>query len=208
MFDYLRGCVVAQQRDAPNRSFLVLDVHGIGYRLSVTTALLKAYPPSAEVVQIFTHLVLRDDQMTLYGFGSAAERDLFLRLIRVNGVGPQLALALLDTLPLPELVQAIVSGNTRRLSRTPGVGQKTAERIALELKASLAAWRQDTNVPAAGVPNATLREELELTLFALGYSDREIAAALAAVGQTPTLAQSNDPEAWLREAIAWLSQQP
>ncbi|WP_448532912.1 Holliday junction branch migration protein RuvA [Parathermosynechococcus lividus] len=203
MFAYLKGCVVDQQQDGSNRSFLVLEVQGIGYRLSVTSHLLRAYPPSSEVVQIFTHLIVRDDQISLYGFGSAAEREMFLRLIRVNGVGPQLALALLDTLPLPDLVQAIVSGNTQRLSRTPGVGQKTAERIALELKASLAAWRPHT--APAGVPTAYLQEELELTLLALGYSDREIQEALVAVGQTTTLAKTSDPEAWLREAIAWLS---
>ncbi len=206
MFAYLKGQVVGQQQEAPNRSVLILEVQGVGYRLSVTSHLLKTYPPSDAVVQIFTHLVMREDQMTLYGFSTATERDLFQRLIRVNGVGPQLALALLDTLPLPELVQAIVSGNTRRLSRTPGVGQKTAERIALELKASLAAWRQEVNLPLAGDPTGTLRQELELTLLALGYSDREIQAALTAVGQTTPLAKNSDPEAWLREAIAWLSQ--
>ncbi len=205
VFAYLKGQVVGQQQEAPNRSVLILEVQGVGYRLSVASHLLKTYPPSDAVVQIFTHLVMREDQMTLYGFSTAAEREMFLRLIRVNGVGPQLALALLDTLPLPELVQAIVSGNTRRLSRTPGVGQKTAERIALELKASLAAWRQEVNLPVAGGPTGTLREELELTLLALGYSDREIEAALLAVGQTTSLAKNSDPEAWLREAIAWLS---
>lgn len=203
MFDYLKGSVVSHQSEAPNRSFLVLDVQGVGYRLSVTSRLLRAYPPSADVVQIFTHLIVREDQMHLYGFGTTAERDMFLRLIRVSGVGPQLALALLDTLSLPDLVQAIVSGNTRQLSRTPGVGPKTAERIALELKASLAAWQQDT--ASSGAPTAPLQEELELTLRALGYSDREIQAALGAVGQTTALAQNDDPEAWLREAITWLS---
>ncbi|HIK24314.1 MAG: Holliday junction branch migration protein RuvA [Thermosynechococcus sp. Uc] len=207
MFAYLKGTVVAHQSEGGHRSALILEVNGVGYRLLVTSHLLRQYPPSAEVVQIFTHLSVREDQMLLYGFASAAERDLFLRLIRVNGVGPQMALSLLDTLPLPELVQAIVSGNTRRLSRAPGVGNKTAERIALELKAALSAWRQETGLTTApcGVPTAALREELELTLLALGYSDREIEAALTAVSQMSSLANSRDPEAWLRETISWLS---
>ncbi|WP_366142498.1 Holliday junction branch migration protein RuvA [uncultured Thermosynechococcus sp.] len=207
MFAYLKGTVVAHQSEGGHRSALILEVNGVGYRLLVTSHLLRQYPPSAEVVQIFTHLSVREDQMLLYGFASAAERDLFGRLIRVNGVGPQMALSLLDTLPLPELVQAIVSGNARRLSRAPGVGNKTAERIALELKAALSAWREETGLTTApaGVPTAALREELELTLLALGYSDREIEAALTAVGQMGTLANSSDPEAWLRETITWLS---
>ncbi|MDR5638058.1 Holliday junction branch migration protein RuvA [Thermosynechococcus sp. PP42] len=207
VFAYLRGTVVAHQSEGGHRSALILEVNGVGYRLLVPSHLLRQYPPSAEVVQIFTHLSVREDQMLLYGFASAAERDLFLRLIRVNGVGPQMALSLLDTLPLPELVQAIVSGNTRRLSRAPGVGNKTAERIALELKAALSAWRQETGLTTApaGLPTEAMREELELTLLALGYSDREIEAALTAIGQTSTLAKNSDPEAWLREAITWLS---
>ncbi|WP_315863120.1 Holliday junction branch migration protein RuvA [Thermosynechococcus sp.] len=207
MFAYLRGTVVAHQVEGGHRSALILEVNGVGYRLLVTSHLLRQYPPSAEVVQIFTHLSVREDQLLLYGFASAAERDLFLRLLRVNGVGPQVALSLLDTLPLPELVQAIVSGNTRRLSRAPGVGHKTAERIALELKAVLSAWRQETGLAttASGLPAEAIREELELTLLALGYSDREIEAALTAIGQRSTLAKNSDPEAWLREAITWLS---
>ncbi|MFN3678527.1 Holliday junction branch migration protein RuvA [Thermosynechococcus sp.] len=207
MFAYLKGTVVSHESAGAHRSALILEANGVGYHLLVTSRLLQAYPPSPEVVKIFTHLSVREDQILLYGFASAAERDLFLRLIRVNGVGPQMALSLLDTLPLPELVQAIVSGNTRRLSRAPGVGNKTAERIALELKAALSAWRQETGLTTApsSLPTEAIREELELTLLALGYSDREIEAALTAVSQTSTLAKNSDPEAWLRQAITWLS---
>ena len=110
-------------------------------------------PKSAKDAQIFTHLNVREDQVTLFGFSSSAERDLFRQLVSVSGIGPQLALALLDTLGLQDLVQAIVAGNTRLLSRTPGVGNKTAERIALELKTKLAEWRQQAGIaitPGAG----------------------------------------------------------
>jgi holliday junction DNA helicase RuvA len=129
-------------------------------------------------------------------------------LISVSGIGPQMGMALLDGLDLQELVQAIVAGNTRLLSRTPGVGAKTAERIALELKSKLAEWREQSGLslqPAAG-PVASVREDVEMTLLALGFSDSEIVKAMNAVGQNSTLAKNGDAEEWIRQAIAWLSQ--
>jgi holliday junction DNA helicase RuvA len=158
-------------------------------------------------VQVFTHLQVREDQMVLFGFASMAERDLFRQLVSVSGVGPQLAVALLDTLGLQDLVQAIVSSNTRLLSRTPGVGTKTAERIALELKAKLADWRLQsglTTLPDAA-PATTIQEDVEMTLLALGYTTSEIMQALRAVGQNTALSKNADAEDWIREAIAWLS---
>jgi Holliday junction DNA helicase RuvA len=151
---------------------------------------------------------VKEDVMTLFGFAAIAERDLFRQLISVSGIGPQLAMSLLDSLTMPELVQAIVSSNTRLLSRTPGVGAKTAERIALELKSKLAEWREQSGLssqPAAG-PVMSVREDVEMTLLALGYTDSEITKALAVVGQNSTLAKNADVEEWIRQAIAWLSQ--
>ncbi|MDS3860868.1 Holliday junction branch migration protein RuvA [Thermosynechococcaceae cyanobacterium BACA0444] len=208
MIGFLRGTILGTQKLGVNRIILCLDVQGVGYDLLITTRLLNALPPVAEPVALFTHLQVRDDQLLLYGFGSAPERDLFRQLISVSGVGPQLGLALLDSLGLSELVQAIVSGNTRRLSRTPGVGTKTAERLALELKTKLAAWRDQTGLvttPAAG-PIVAIQEDVEMTLLALGYTAQEIRQALEAVGQSTALAKNADAEAWLRETITWLSQ--
>lgn len=207
MIGYLRGTILGIQKLGTNRIILCLDVQGVGYDLLITARLLQELPPVAESVALFTHLQVREDQLILYGFGSAPERDLFRQLISVSGVGPQLGLALLDSLGLSELVQAIVSGNTRLLSRTPGVGTKTAERLALELKTKLAAWRDQTGLvttPHAG-PMAAIQEDVEMTLLALGYTAQEIRQALEAVGQTTALAKNTDAEAWLRETITWLS---
>ncbi len=146
--------------------------------------------------------------MVLFGFGTAAERDLFRQLISVSGIGPQLALALLDTLGLQDLVQAIVVSNTRLLAKTPGVGSKTAERIALELKTKLAEWRQQAGLlsaPGAG-PVPEIQEDVEMTLLALGYTNSEVMQALQVAGQNTTLSKNSDAEAWIRAAIAWLSQ--
>lgn len=210
MVTYLKGYITGIHNIHTNRAMIDVEVNGMGYGLVVTRRCTQELPPSGEMVQIFTHLQVRDDQLLLYGFLSRPERDLFQRLISVNGVGAQLALALLDALGLPELVQAIISGNTRSLSRTPGVGTKTAERIALELKTKLAQWRQDTGgIPhTTAMPTPDIQEDVELTLAALGYTDTEIQQALVALGEHPTLSKSKNPEDWLREAIAWLSRSP
>jgi holliday junction DNA helicase RuvA len=208
MIGYLKGYAVGWQRLTPNRTQLTLEVNQIGYHLQVTSQLVSELPSPGELVQIFTHMQVREDQVVLFGFGTAAERDLFRQLVAVSGVGPQIALALLDTLGLQDLVQAIVSSNTRMLAKTPGVGNKTAERIALELKTKLAEWRQQSGlvtVPTAG-PVATVQEDVEITLLALGYTNSEIMKALQAVGQNTALSKTADAEEWIRSAIAWLSQ--
>lgn len=206
MIGYLKGVIAGLQKTG-NRVVLTLDVNQVGYDVQIVPRMLSQVA-IADNVQIFTHLQLREDQVTLFGFESAAERDLFRQLVSVSGIGPQLAVALLDTLGLQELVQAIVSGNTRTLSRTPGVGAKTAERIALELRSKLAEWRSQAGMattPTAG-PVLTIQEDVEMTLLALGYTTSEIAQALQAVGQSSTLSKRDDSEEWIRAAIAWLSQ--
>ncbi|GAB4327533.1 MAG: Holliday junction branch migration protein RuvA [Leptolyngbyaceae cyanobacterium] len=206
MIGYLKGTIASIQKHG-NRVVLTLDVNQVGYDVQIVPRLLMQLPAVGELVQIFTHLQLREDQMTLFGFGTAAERDLFRQLVSVSGIGPQLAVALLDTLGLQDLVQAIVAGNTRALAKTPGVGSKTAERIALELRSKLAEWRQQAGVipvPAAG-PALSIQEDVEMTLLALGYTNSEIAQALEAVGQSTALSKREDLEEWIREAIAWLS---
>ena len=120
MISYLKG-TVADIAKGSNRVILTLEVNQIGYEIQILPRVTGQLPPSCEVAQIFTHQQVKEDQIVLYGFGSAAERDLFRQLTSVSGVGAQLAIALLDTLGLQDLVQAIVGGNTRILAKTPGV---------------------------------------------------------------------------------------
>ncbi|NEP61213.1 MAG: Holliday junction branch migration protein RuvA [Symploca sp. SIO2G7] len=210
MISYLKGKVANINKHSGNRVTLILEVNQIGYELQIPRRLLQELPTaSEEMVQIFSHLQIREEQQVLYGFASAAERDLFRQLISVSGIGTQLAIALIDTLGLSTLVQAIVTGNIRTLSKTPGVGSKTAERIALELKTKLAQWRQLAEVetsPTSTMPATALQEDVEITLLALGYENNEIAQALNAISQDPLLAKSSNVEDWIRSAIAWLSQ--
>jgi holliday junction DNA helicase RuvA len=208
MISYLKGVVAGIQKTSNTRVILTLEVNHIGYDLQVAPRLLQKLPTKGESVQVFTHMQTREDQTVLFGFESMAERDLFRQLISVSGIGPQMALALLDSLGLQDLVQAIVTSNTRLLSRTPGVGAKTAERIALELKTKLAEWRIQSGISTApdASPASTIQEDVEMTLIALGYTNSEIMQALRAVGQKTALAKNADAEDWIREAIGWLSQ--
>jgi Holliday junction DNA helicase RuvA len=207
MIGYLKGTVSSIHK-AGNRVILTLEVNQVGYDVQIVPRLVIQLPTVGETMQVFTHLQIREEVVTLFGFGAAAERDLFRQLVSVSGIGPQLAVALLDTLGLQDLVQAIVSGNTRALSKTPGVGSKTAERIALELRTKLAEWRQQAGIltpPAAG-PAIALQEDVEMTLLALGYTNSEISQALQAVGSSTTLSKRDDAEEWIRATIVWLSQ--
>lgn len=207
MLTYLKGTLIDVQKQGGHRVTITVEVNQIGYELQITSRLLGELPPFGESLQIYCHLQMRDDQPIVFGFSSRPERDVFRQLVSVSGIGPQMAMALLDTLGFQELIQAVVSSNTRLLSRTPGVGNKTAERLVLELKTKLAEWRQQSGlevVPGAS-PVATVQEDVEMTLLALGYTNGEIVKALQAVGRSSPLAKTADTEAWIREAIAWLS---
>ncbi|TAF57198.1 MAG: Holliday junction branch migration protein RuvA [Oscillatoriales cyanobacterium] len=207
MIGYLRGEAIAITQTTANRTLLILEVGGIGYEIQILPRTIVQLPALGDTVKLFTHVQLRDEVPYLYGFISSAERDLFRQLIAVSGIGNQLAISLLDTLDLPELVQAIVTGNSRRLSQAPGVGKKTAERISLELRTKLAAWRSQSHLddaPTIGIPPA-LGEDVEMTLLALGYSIDETIQAIGAIAVNPDVRESRDSEVWIKSAIAWLS---
>jgi Holliday junction DNA helicase RuvA len=207
--NYLRGKAIEVVKTPTNRLILILEVHQIGYDVQITARLARSIAIDSPGLQIFTHLQIREEQPLLYGFGTAAERDLFRQLIGVNGVGAQLALALIDTLGLEDLVEAIVAGNTKTLSKTPGVGTKTAERIALELKTKLSQWQQMAGISRrSGVvlPAKDILEDVEMTLLALGYSPEEIDRAVAAISQNPLLLNNPHGSDWIKNALTWLSE--
>jgi Holliday junction DNA helicase RuvA len=211
MISYLRGNVVKVSRSTGNRVTLILEVNQVGYEVQIPSRFGRELDEKvAEATQVFTDQQIRDDEIVLYGFESAAERDLFRKLVAVNGVGNQVAIALIDTLGLRDLLEAIVTENTQLLAKTPGVGKKTAERIALELKTKLAQWRTEAGLVVKGdesvAPKPEIREDVEMTLLALGYSKEEIEQALSVVSQDSLLAKNPNPEEWIRSAIAWLSQ--
>jgi holliday junction DNA helicase RuvA len=206
MIGFLRG-TVASKLLKPQLCLLTLDVHDVGYEVLVTVNASALLPTNGEPVQIFTHQVVREDQFLLFGFLQVAERDLFRQIIGVSGIGANMAMALLNTLNIQDLVKAIVTGNTRLLSLTPGVGQKTAARLALELKTKLADGRS-LQIPSTSILNipTQLQADLETTLLALGYSPQEVGQALNAIAGKVDPKDRQDLEAWLKAAIVWLSQ--
>jgi len=158
---------------------VLVDCGGVGYELDVPMSTLYNLPNPGEKVSLFTQLIVREDAHLLYGFGSTQERDAFRQLTKISGVGPRTALSVLSGLSVAELAQAITMQETGRLTKVPGIGKKTAERLLLELKGKLGADMSaviDVNRPApAG--NDVLN-----ALLALGYSDKE---ALLAIKQVP-----------------------
>jgi Holliday junction DNA helicase RuvA len=214
MIGYLQGSLLflAPLPTASNNSTkqlpartLILGVQGLGYEVLVPQKLANGLTVGQNLA-LYTHLQVREDALTLYGFATIAERDMFRQLIAVAGIGSQSAMSLLNTLGLADLVRAIITGNTRLLSMAQGVGSKTAERLALELKSKLAEWRtaQDWDSRGNSILPSHLQEDVEMTLLALGYSTKEINQALLAVSVPKP--QQADLEVWLKSAIAWLSQ--
>ena len=154
---------------------LLLDVQGVAYEVDVPMSTFYNLPANGERVTLFTHLVVREDAHLLYGFGSENERRAFRQLLKVNGIGAKIALSLLSGLSVTELAQAITLQETGRLTRVPGIGKKTAERLLLELKDKLGAdVTQAIGVNRAPPPTSDIMH----ALVALGYSEREATSAI------------------------------
>ncbi len=198
MLAFVRGLLVSWETGEKNA--VVLDVHGFGIRVQVLGRLFKTLPPVGTEMLLYTYMVFRDPEWVVYGFGSAAERDFFAELLKVNGVGAAAGMALLNTLSLAELIQAILSNNTRLLTLAPGVGTKTAQRLALELKSKLATWHESSVISGSAGPPLSVREDVEMALMALGYRADEIQRGFGQV-QVP----QDSVDAWLRAMIQHLS---
>jgi len=158
---------------------LLLDVQGVAYEVDVPMSTFYNLPNTGDRITLFTHLVVREDAHLLYGFGSDGERRAFRQLLKVNGIGAKIALALLSGLSVGELAQAITMQESARLTKVPGIGKKTAERILLELKDKLGV--ELTSAVGINRP-APASSDILNALLALGYSDRE---AVSAVKQLP-----------------------
>jgi len=152
---------------------LLIDVNGVGYEVDVPMSSFYNLPVLGERVTLLTHFVVREDAQILFGFLTHEERQTFRQLIRITGVGPRMALSLLSGLSVGELAQAVARQETARLVKVPGIGKKTAERLLLELKGKLA---DAISAPASIADDA--QADILQALIALGYSDREAAAAL------------------------------
>jgi len=172
----LRGSLLAIDEHC-----IVVDAAGVGYEVDVTTATRAVLPRVGETVQLYTHLSVREDAHTLFGFHSSLERDLFRMLIKVSNVGPRLALTLLSGIDAEDLVACVRDNDIARLVKLPGIGRKTAERLVIELKDRID--RLAVAPRAAGGPSrrngaSRIVEEAESALVQLGYRPAEASRAV------------------------------
>ncbi|MDR3417714.1 MAG: Holliday junction branch migration protein RuvA, partial [Nevskia sp.] len=163
----LTGTLLAKQPPQ-----LLLDVHGVGYEVEAPMSTFFRLPPAGETVTLHTHLVVREDAQLLYGFATTAEKALFRELIKVSGVGPKVALAVLSGISVEDYWSTVRSGETGRLVKLPGIGKKTAERLVVEMRDKAGAGT-DALPGAAAVPQGALAEA-RAAMASLGYKPAEV----------------------------------
>lgn len=182
--------------DAIGTENMIVNVNGVGFKVSVTTSVLSDMGMIGREVKLYTHLHVREDDLSLYGFGSIDELRLFETLISVSGLGPKTAMGMLSAMSADQLAMAIASGSTEILTTIPGIGKKTADRLILELKDKVGGVMISTPAGRAAQENA----DVITALISLGYSVNE---ATRAVGTLPT-GQKISLEEKLKLALQYL----
>ncbi|MCL7939069.1 Holliday junction branch migration protein RuvA [Halomonas sp. ATCH28] len=181
MIGRLRGTLLEKQPP-----WMVVDVAGVGYELEASMTTLVAMPGTGEPVSLYTHLAIRDDAHLLYGFAREQERALFRALIKVNGIGPRLALGILSGMDEEAFVRCVMDDDVKALTRLPGVGKKTAERLIIEMRDRFPHWEQPgelavgTQIPTSNVSSGPPDPvaDAEAALVSLGYKPAEAARML------------------------------
>jgi len=180
MIGFLRG--VLREKQPPG---LVLEVQGVGYEVNAPMTTFYDLPAVGETITLFTHLAVREDAHTLYGFSKLSDRTLFRTLIKVNGVGAKMALTILSGMDAGNFAACVQAGDTATLVKLPGVGKKTAERLVVEMRDRLADW--DTGGATMGTAASPLSdvanpvEEAVSALIALGYKPQDASRMVRAV---------------------------
>lgn len=196
MYAYINGVVADKGHNE-----LVIEAGGVGYSLYCSLNTVQNALPVGEVMRVYTYLNVTQDGITLFGFGTKEERSMFLRLTSVSGIGPKTAIGILGSMSMRDLTLAIVMGDTATLSRAPGIGKKTAQRIALELKEQISDDEVE-GLSATGTKAAVpLRQddplnEAMIALQSLGYTAGEAMQALSAVRD-----KSDQPDELVRLAL-------
>jgi len=185
---------------------VLVDVNGIGYEVEVPASTLYLLPEAGQRVVLHTHFVVREDAQQLYGFLELKERSLFRLLIKVNGVGPRLALGILSAMESPRFVAAVMKDDVAALVKLPGVGRKTAERLIIEMRDRLKEWELEYGQVTAQTTlvgkAADMLQEAEAALISLGYKPQEASRAVVhAATQLETGAQAPSTELLIRAAL-------
>ena len=183
MIGQLRGIILEKQPPQ-----LLLDVHGVGYEIDAPMSTFYRLPEVGQETVLLTHFIVREDAHHLYGFATLQERTLFRTLLKVNGIGPRLALTILSSAGPEEFMQCISTNDMQSLVRIPGVGKKTAERLMIEMRDKLTAWQKNTPLDLGTLmtePGNTIRNQVTQdavsALIALGYKPQEASRAVSKV---------------------------
>ncbi|MBQ4435481.1 MAG: Holliday junction branch migration protein RuvA [Clostridia bacterium] len=200
MFAYLEGKI-----DSKGQNEVILDVQGVGFELNCSMNTLTELPPIGEQTRLYTVLNVKEDLMELYGFASTEEKRMFERLTSISGIGPKSAIQILSSMSLRDLTLAIMTGDTTALARAQGIGKKTAQRIALELKekvseADLSGIQMSDIAATAQVPVSDALNEAIQGLISLGYTAQEAARAVKQVS-----GQSDEPAQLIMLALRGMS---
>lgn len=169
MIGWLSGTIVDKQQ--PGK--IVLNVNGVGYDLETSLATFFQVESQSGQISLHVHTVVREDALLLYGFAQQAERTLFRALIKVNGVGPKVAIAILSSISPDEFIQCILQQNTTMLTKLPGIGKKTAERLVVEMKDSVQQFSPVAQSKMTYAPSMSQQEEAISALETLGYKPQE-----------------------------------
>ena len=197
MISRLRGTLLEK-----HLTEVLVEVQGIAYEVQVPMSTLYRLPEPGQAVQLLTHFVVREDAQLLYGFLEAQEKALFRALIKVNGVGPRIALAILSGMAVDEFVKTVHANDVATLVKMPGVGRKTAERLVVEMRDRLKEWASDLSTLEAlpsGTAGNTMAREAEAALQTLGYKAQEASRAINRVLQDN--ADISDSETLIRLAL-------
>lgn len=179
MIGRLRGVLIEKQATE-----IVIDVNGVGYEVLVPMTTFYGLPALGQVVSLYTQFIVREDAQQLFGFSDVTSRRLFRDLIKVNGVGPKLALTIMSGIDSDDFVRCVQEGNTAALVRLPGVGKKTAERLVIEMRDRLKDWELPGSSSNMAMPASASKvniAEAEAALVALGYKPQEASKAISAL---------------------------
>ncbi|SFB90161.1 Holliday junction DNA helicase subunit RuvA [Marinospirillum celere] len=200
MIGRLQGVLAEKQP-----SWVILDVQGVGYEVDLPLSVFAGLPALNEPLTLWIHQVIREDANLLYGFARLEDRQLFRELIKVSGIGPKVALAILSSLESRQLLTVIQEGDLQSLTRVPGIGKKTAERLLVDLKDRLKSWQPQQmaklELPMdAQQPKTDHRAEAEAALIALGYKPTEASRALSGIDP-----EGKDTQALIKAALQSVS---
>jgi Holliday junction DNA helicase RuvA len=209
VINYLKGKLVSKVDDSPTGCNITVEVNNIGYLLLTSRRTNSLLPPEGQEVTVYTSLIHREDTMYLCGFNTHEDRDLFNILNGVSGIGTKTALAIMGEMGAYNLVNAVISGDIKAISKTKGIGNKLAQKIILELKEKLTKWRERVALSAHDMPDEDGVEiteswlEAETVLLSLGYTKKEASESLKKA--VAAAVNKNDAEELLRKALQSLA---